>query len=196
MVGLNNEERILELERQISSLREQLITDELTRILNRKGLMTMLKPLVGEVTFQLNNPERRKNVIIRALSLVFIDIDHFKAVNDTYGHQAGDLVLKTVTKILRDSVREIDVVGRYGGEELIVGLVGAGPKDALEITEQLRQKIAETPIKFRDQIIIVTASFGIASLLPDLNLEELIKRADEALYLAKNSGRNKVVVAK
>lgn len=189
------EKKVGQLEQLVVSLREQLFTDELTAILNRKGLMALLKPLVSEVTFQLKNPERRKNVIIRALSLVFIDIDHFKRMNDTYGHQAGDLVLKAVTNILRRGVREIDIVGRYGGEELIVGLVGAGLNDAKEIAEQLRVKIAETPIRFRDQVIKVTASFGVATLTPDLDLEELIKRADEALYRAKNSGRNKVVTA-
>ncbi len=195
MTDADQSQKIAELEQEIERLRQQLTTDELTQILSRKGLMELLKPLVSEVIFQLHHPERRKNVIIRALSLIFIDIDHFKQVNDTYGHQAGDLVLKAVTKILRAGVREMDVVGRYGGEELIVGLVGASSKDAQASAEQLRKKIAETPIKFRDQIIKITASFGVATLSPDLNLEELIRQADMALYQAKNSGRNKVVVA-
>jgi len=190
-----NEARIVELETQIARLREQLITDELTKILNRKGLMELLKPWAREVGFQLNNTDRRKALVVRALSLVFVDIDHFKKVNDTYGHQAGDVALKNIAKILRENVREVDIVGRYGGEEMIIGLIGANSEDAKKIADQLRQKIADTPIKSHDQIIKVTASFGVATLSADLNLDELIKHADEALYRAKNSGRNKVVVA-
>ena len=195
MATTKDEKRILELEQQIGQLQELLVIDELTKILNRKGLIAVLKPWSNEVCYQLANPNRRKTLVIRALSLVFIDVDHFKKVNDTYGHQAGDLVLKTVAKILKDNIREIDIVGRYGGEEIILGLIGANTEDAKKIAEQLRQKIADFPIKFRDQIIHVTASFGVATLSADLDLKDLIRRSDEALYRAKSSGRNKVVSA-
>ncbi len=195
MAQAKNERRIVELEREISKLKNLLTTDELTKILNRRGLIEILKPWAREVAYQLANPDRRKALIVRALSLVFTDIDHFKKINDTYGHQAGDLALKTVAKLLRENVREIDIVGRYGGEEMVIGLIGANAQDARKIAEHLRVKIADTPIKFRDQIIKVTASFGVSSLSADLNLDELIKQADEALYRAKNSGRNKVVTA-
>ncbi len=190
-----DEQRIVELEQEITKLRSQLTTDELTQILNRKGLIEILKPWAREVAYQLANPDRRKALIVRALSLVFVDVDHFKNVNDTYGHQAGDLALKTIAKILRENVREIDIVGRYGGEEMVIGLIGANLQDARKIAEHLRVKIADTPVKFRDQIIIITASFGVAALAADLNLDDLIRNADEALYRAKNSGRNKVVTA-
>ena len=190
-----DEQRIVELEQEITKLRSQLTTDELTQILNRKGLIEILKPWAREVAYQLANPDRRKALIVRALSLVFVDVDHFKSVNDTYGHQAGDLALKTIAKILRENVREIDIVGRYGGEEMVIGLIGANLQDARKIAEHLRAKIADTPIKFRDQIIKITASFGVAALAADLNLDDLIRNADEALYRAKNSGRNKVVTA-
>src|SRR3990167_8868890 len=189
------EQRIITLEQEIARLREQLTTDELTKILNRKGLMELLKPWAREVGFQLSHPDRRKALVVRALSLVFVDVDHLKKVNDTFGHQAGDLALKTVAKILKENVREIDIVGRYGGEEIVLGLIGANLGDSKKISEHLRKKIADTPIKFRDQIINVTASFGVAALSADLNLDELIKRADEALYRAKETGRNKVVTA-
>lgn len=193
MATPKDEQKIVQLERQIVQLQELLITDELTKILNRKGLMEILKPWSREVCYQLANPDRRKTLVVRALSLVFIDIDHFKKVNDTYGHQAGDLVLKTVAKTLKDNIREIDILGRYGGEEIILGLIGANTDDARKISEHLRVKIADSPIRFRDQIIRVSASFGVATLSADLDLESLIKRADDALYSAKNSGRNKVV---
>ncbi|MEK9167367.1 MAG: GGDEF domain-containing protein [Patescibacteria group bacterium] len=195
MMPTKDEQRIVELEQEITKLRSQLTTDELTQILNRKGLIEILKPWAREVAYQLANPDRRKALIVRALSLVFVDVDHFKNVNDTYGHQAGDLALKTIAKILRENVREIDIVGRYGGEEMVIGLIGANLQDARKIAEHLRVKIADTPVKFRDQIIIITASFGVAALAADLNLDDLIRNADEALYRAKNSGRNKVVTA-
>ena len=195
MMPTKDEQRIVELEQEITKLRSQLTTDELTQILNRKGLIEILKPWAREVAYQLANPDRRKALIVRALSLVFVDVDHFKNVNDTYGHQAGDLALKTIAKILRENVREIDIVGRYGGEELVIGLIGANLQDARKIAEHLRVKIADTPVKFRDQIIKITASFGVAALAADLNLDDLIRNADEALYRAKNSGRNKVVTA-
>lgn len=195
MKAVSDEQRIVELEQEITKLRSQLTTDELTKILNRKGLIEILKPWAREVAYQLANPDRRKALIVRALSLVFVDIDRFKGINDRYGHQAGDLALKTVAKILKENVREIDIVGRYGGEEIVLGLIGANLGDSKKISEHLRKKIADTPIKFRDQIINVTASFGVAALSADLNLDELIKRADEALYRAKETGRNKVVTA-
>jgi len=195
MATTKDEKRILELEQQIGQLQELLVTDELTKILNRKGLMAVLKPWSNEVSYHLDNPDRRKMPIVRSLSLIITDVDHFKKVNDTYGHQAGDFVLITVAKILRDNVRDIDIVGRYGGEEFILGLIDANSTNAKKIAEQLRQKIADSPIKFRDQIIKVTASFGVATLSADLDLEDLIRRSDEALYRAKSSGRNKVVSA-
>ena len=194
-VVASSEEQIADLQRQISVLREQLTTDELTKILNRKGLIEILKPWTREVAYQLANPNRRKTLFVRALSLIFIDIDHFKKVNDTYGHQAGDVALKTVARILKENVREVDIVGRYGGEEMVIGLIGANLHDGKLSAEHLRARIADTPIKFRDQVIKITASFGVAALSADLDLEELIKRADEALYRAKNTGRNKVVTA-
>ena len=130
MVPVSDEEKIAELERQISQLREQLTTDELTKILNRKGLTDILKPWIREVAYQLANPNRRKTLTVRAFSLIFVDLDHFKKVNDVYGHQAGDVALKTVARILKDNVREVDIVGRYGGEEMVIGLIGANINDA------------------------------------------------------------------
>lgn len=192
---VSDEQRIVELEQEITKLKSQLTTDELTKILNRKGLIELLRPWAREVAYQLANPDRRKALIVRALSLVFVDIDHFKKINDTFGHQAGDLALKTIAKILKENVREIDIVGRYGGEEIVLGLIGANLSDGKKIAELLRVKIINTPIKFRDQIIKVTASFGVSALSADLNLDELIKKADEALYRAKETGRNKVVTA-
>jgi diguanylate cyclase (GGDEF)-like protein len=187
---------IEKLQREIARLKELVITDELTRVLNRRGLNQALTPLVKEVSYQLQNPEKRKNMVIRAFTLVFADIDHFKQVNDTYGHAAGDAALRTLAKVLRQNVRGIDVVGRYGGEELIIGLLGASEDDGVRISEDLRKKVEDTQIKVGVKTFRVTASFGLAVLKKKMSVDDLIDAADKALYEAKETGRNKVVLAK
>lgn len=190
-----NAKRIRALERTIEKLRRELVTDELTGIYNRKGLIKLLTPIINEVNYQLKNPERRKNVIINSLSLVFVDIDHFKKINDTYGHAAGDVVLKAVAEILRIYVRGIDITARWGGEEMVIGLVGANKDDASRVAEHLREKVEGLVIEHEGKQIKVTASFGVAGMKPDMTLEQLLEKADTALYKAKTSGRNKVVTA-
>lgn len=188
-------EQVEKLKRRIAKLEHELYTDELTRILNRRGVMASLKPLVNAVHYQFNQPQKRKSFTIRALSVLFVDIDHFKSVNDTYGHPAGDEALKKVAQVLRSSVREIDLVGRWGGEEMIVGLVGANLEEAAEIAETLRSKIEKSPVAFGNKEIKLTASFGVAVLQKNMTIDELLSAADVALYQAKDTGRNKVVTA-
>jgi diguanylate cyclase (GGDEF)-like protein len=190
------QQRIEQLEKEIDRLKGQLVTDELTRIFNRRGLIQNLTPFFKEVLYQLSNPERRKSLILRHLSIIFVDIDHFKKINDTYGHAAGDAALKSASKLLKEHVREIDIVGRYGGEEIVIGLIGASSRDAGLIAENLRKKIEENSVSFEGQQIQMTASFGVSSLEMGMELNELIDKADQALYKAKKTGRNKVVVAK
>ena len=190
------EDEIAKLQQEIIKLKELLVTDELTKILNRRGLNEALTPLVREVAFQLENPGRRKNVIIRDFSLLFVDIDHFKKINDTYGHAAGDIALKAVAKILKQNVRGIDVVGRYGGEELIVGLLGAGEDEGFRVADELRKKVEAAEMVAEDKTFKLTASFGLSTLKTGMSVNELIDQADKALYEAKETGRNKVVVAK
>lgn len=190
------QDEIAKLQKEIARLKELVVTDELTRVLNRRGLNEALNPLVREVVFQLENPEKRKNLIIRSFTLAFVDIDHFKKINDTYGHAAGDAALQNVAKILKQNVRSIDVVGRYGGEELIIGLLGAGEDDGFRIADDLRQKIEVAEMKSGEKTFKLTASFGLSTLKPGMSVNELIDQADKALYEAKETGRNKVVVAK
>lgn len=184
--------KIQELQKKIQKLQVELITDELTKILNRRGLMQRIEPFVNEVRYQLEHSEQRKGFILRDFSLVFIDIDHFKSINDTYGHLAGDTVLKGIAQNLRKSVRASDIVGRYGGEEIVIGLLGANGKDAKRISESLRKKIEEQSFQHHDNQINVTASFGIASLNKKMDTNQLIDAADKALYKAKEGGRNRV----
>jgi diguanylate cyclase (GGDEF)-like protein len=129
-------------------------------------------------------------------SLVLIDVDKFKLVNDTYGHEAGDAVLKGIALALKGLVRPGDLFARIGGEELAIVLTHAPGSKAVEIAERLRQKIEATAIDTGGQVIKVTASFGVSSH-PDsvFGVEHLFKAADEALYRAKNNGRNRVEFA-
>jgi diguanylate cyclase (GGDEF)-like protein len=124
------------------------------------------------------------------------DIDHFKAVNDTYGHLVGDRVLRAVAAACRRVIREGDVLVRYGGEEFLVLLPGAGPTDVAEVGERIRRAVEETVVLDGEQRIAITISLGgttysDASATPDT----LVAAADQALYEAKEAGRNRVLVA-
>jgi diguanylate cyclase (GGDEF)-like protein len=127
--------------------------------------------------------------------LMMLDIDYFKKVNDTYGHLAGDEVLRSVSRTLLQRFRKTDLVGRYGGEEFCVFLVAPSEERAAEIAEECRRQVGNLPVPFEDKTISVTISIGIAEFLSarDQTLTALISCADAALYVAKSSGRNRVV---
>ena len=127
-------------------------------------------------------------------SLLMIDIDHFKKYNDTYGHQAGDSVLKTVSGILKDNIREVDFAARYGGEEFAIILTGIAKQDAANLAEHLRVTLEAARFNFGGTATGVTASFGVSEFPADATIEsQLIRVADERLYKAKDNGRNMVV---
>ncbi len=132
------------------------------------------------------------------ISLTLIDIDHFKLVNDTHGHLAGDKVLKAMGDEIREHLRHTDIAGRFGGEEFVVLLPNAGERDAFAVAERLRQHIESTPIPIGDdpadasQAVKLTISAGVAALTEDCHeLTDLLAAADAALYYAKEHGRNK-----
>jgi diguanylate cyclase (GGDEF)-like protein len=129
--------------------------------------------------------------------LIMMDIDYFKKVNDTYGHLAGDEVLRSISRTLLERFRKTDLVGRYGGEEFCVFLLSPGEKKTVEIAEECRRQVENLSIPFEDKTIRVTISIGIAEFSPDRDqdLTGLISCADAALYEAKSSGRNRVVSA-
>ncbi|MEH6627603.1 MAG: GGDEF domain-containing protein [Motiliproteus sp.] len=129
------------------------------------------------------------------LTLVICDLDHFKRVNDGFGHLAGDKVLKLVAKILRGGLRMSDFIGRYGGEEFVMVLPGTTVEQALEVMEKLRRVMEQSPFNFKGQPVQVTMSFGVAENLPHEKSDDLFSRADKALYQAKEQGRNCCVVA-
>jgi diguanylate cyclase (GGDEF)-like protein len=129
------------------------------------------------------------------IGVIMLDLDHFKLINDSYGHPAGDEVLREAARRLRASVRPYDGVGRYGGEEFLVVLPGCDPTAVEARAEAIRHSIAAEPVIFDDAALLVTASFGatvFGSEQHKIASSELIRAADEALYLAKQDGRNRV----
>ncbi len=164
-------------------LREQANRDSLTGLFNRRYLEGTLEREIARC--------KREDTPI---AMLLLDIDHFKLINDTYGHQAGDEVLRALARILQDSARVEDIVCRYGGEEFLLVLPKMPLDAARERGEQLRRLFAETPMTYVDRRIRITTSIGIsATSTHSETAESLIRCADEALYLAKQNGRNRVV---
>lgn len=161
------------------------MTDALTGVYNRRYFDAHSKNLVDQA-HNLGKP----------LLFIMVDIDHFKKVNDTYGHQAGDVVIKDIAKILNEQVRLTDMVARFGGEEFVVIMPNTSQSDGEAIAERLRLKVANYLFKISEtESINKTMSLGVAMLLPGEDKDKLLARADKALYEAKESGRNKYVIA-
>jgi len=165
-----------------AKLFKMAITDGLTELITHKHFMYMLEKEIAQ-------SKRYKNVF----SLIMFDIDHFKKFNDNYGHQAGDRVLITISKIAKESLRLSDIIARYGGEEFAVILPETGIKDALFVAEKLREEVEKTELPYNNELLKVTISLGVA-VFPDnaKDAETLIKATDDVLYLSKKTGRNKV----
>lgn len=136
----------------------------------------------------------RAETIQRPLSLIMADIDHFKRVNDTYGHQAGDIIIVTVARIIKECIRQIDTASRYGGEEFALILPGTELPEARIVAERIRTSIEKERITYNDQVLSVTISLGVTQFAPGIDQRSLdfIERADRALYQSKNNGRNQV----
>jgi len=164
-----------------TSLTRMASTDPLTGLENRRFFNH-----TSRADFNSMKSEKKN------LSILMIDLDHFKFINDQYGHDAGDKVLQKVAQTLKDSFRSADKICRYGGEEFLVLLKGTGTQDSLRIAEEVRQKIAS--LEFQDyRELKITTSIGVAHLTEeDEELQQIILRADKALYYAKNDGRNRV----
>ena len=175
----------IEVEKLRSDLARLAMIDSLTAILNRRAFMLQYEREVSRCV-------REKS----GLALAIFDIDHFKDVNDTYGHLAGDQVLRRVADTLRASLRGHDVLGRYGGEEFALLMPGADAPAAMAGTERARLAVSERPIEAGSLSIPITISAGVASYgVNGSDWETLLRNADAALYEAKRRGRNRVVVA-
>lgn len=183
--------RVLELEKSLKDAYEKIrllsITDKLTGCYNRTY---MDEYLVKEIT--------RATRYHRPVSLVMADIDHFKQVNDTHGHQAGDLILKNFVLSMREGMRkDVDWIARYGGEEFLMVLPETGFESAMLSAERLRRIVSESVSSYDEKEIRITASFGVVGFNPSAKIrtipcEAIINQADKALYQAKDEGRNRV----
>ena len=172
----------LELVWQFAEVDKRARTDPLTGLFNRHHFGEHLQRTLNEAD-RYDAP----------VSLVLVDIDNFKRVNDTWGHEAGDAVLKQVARILQDGVRSVDICVRYGGEEIAMLLPKTPSERAVEVAERLRARIASQPVKHGRSEIPVTASFGVATYPETVKVrDQLFPASDKALYIAKHEGRNRV----
>lgn len=176
----------LERARLFAEVQSLALTDPLTGLNNRRSLFEL-----GRIEF--SRAQRMK----RPFCCMMLDLDHFKQVNDNYGHQVGDEVLQEFARRCNCSVREVDLIGRYGGEELIILLPETDLKIALQVAERLRKTISDMPVKVGDLEINLSTSIGVARMDENtVKLDTLVARADQALYIAKHKGRNCVAVSK
>lgn len=186
--------RILQLQNDLvmarEALRDQATFDALTGAYNRGAIIDLLEREVSRA-HRAGSP----------ISLIMCDLDHFKQVNDAFGHQTGDQVLIEATARLHAGVRHYDFVGRYGGEEFVVVLPGCNAADATALADRLRQSLAGSVIDTSQGPVLVTASFGVGTYVgetdaPPGDAEALVRAADEALYAAKDAGRNRVIMGR
>ncbi len=180
-------QRIVELEAKLLRAYDDLeylaLHDPLTGILNRRALFSAID---AELSRAGRSPDH-------FLSLAMLDIDHFKRVNDTHGHETGDEVLCEIVRRIRSTLRAYDILGRYGGEEFVVAISGDGAPPDSTVFERMREVIGDTAMTTSSGQIRVTASFGVVSTDGRLDRDTLLGRADAALYRAKDAGRNCVV---
>jgi len=180
MQGLeDNFRQLKDAHRQLEGLSRR---DPLTLVNNRRALMEAL-----DMEFHRSRRYRRP------FALLFLDVDHFKEINDRHGHVFGDRVLLHVVESARKMIRPPDIIGRYGGEEFVIGLVECDLSGALQIAERIRLKIAQDQFSWEDQVTTVTVSIGVVMCGSDIDqIDTLITRADHAMYQAKRRGRNRV----
>ncbi|TVS09088.1 MAG: GGDEF domain-containing protein [Gammaproteobacteria bacterium] len=178
-------ERNEQLTQAFERLRDMSIRDELTGIHNRRFLMDVLQQ-------QKAQHDRREEHVF---SVAFVDLDHFKRVNDVFGHSKGDLVLKRFAEVAAKAVRQVDYVARFGGEEFVLVLVGTPKENAVLVAERIRRQMAALPISDELPDFRISASFGISQHMSGESIEDTLARADAALYDAKHTGRNRVVLA-
>jgi diguanylate cyclase (GGDEF)-like protein len=191
------EKRVKELEDYVVQLENNLLRDPLTGLRTRAffeqevGLYLSLIRIQDELA-KNNIYKRKEDFGFKNLSIIFFDIDHFKKINDTYGHEVGDEVLRIVAQTIKAGLRTSDTTARWGGEEILSSLLGADESDAKTKAEEIRKKVEA--LEFPEfPGLKTTVSAGVASTENSLALFELVKHADDALYRAKETGRNKVI---
>lgn len=186
-------ENIVALEAELERLTRLVYYDELTGILNHRGFLEEAGKTFRKISFGETPLERRLGLQI-PFSLIFIDLDDFKKINDTYGHEIGDLALKSISVVLAEQLRSNDIFARWGGEEFVVALLGADSNATKIAAEKLRRAIETKKLLVDSKSLRITASFGIKTYEKEKNLLDLINSADKAMYEAKKTGKNRVVV--
>jgi diguanylate cyclase (GGDEF)-like protein len=175
---LDLERKIVEHRQLEDELRQLAATDGLTGALNRAGFFESAQQMY----------EQRQH-----LALLMVDVDHFKSINDQYGHAVGDSALRHLAVMLRQATRGTDLLGRVGGEEFVVVLPSSSMAKAASVAERIRSRVADSALEWGDRSIEMTISIGVATRQPnDHTIDDIMVRADSALYRAKNSGRNRV----
>ena len=174
----------IELESLNGRLRTLSKTDFLTQLYNR-----------GHWESALEQEYKRVQRYEHQSTLLMCDIDHFKRINDTYGHTAGDIVIQKVADVIKSALRSTDVAGRYGGEEYAILLVDTPAAQAAALAERLLRSVEQSPIRYNDQQLNVTVSLGLAECLPEMaNTRQWLEAADKALYQSKVDGRNRITI--
>lgn len=184
---------VLRLKKEITILKHLVYKDPLTGVFNRRGFTEEVERMMAAIEKERTHGRSKSKFSLTALGFIMLDIDNFKRLNDTYGHDAGDAALKAVAKTLESHVRQSDFVGRWGGEEFVIALLGANENDCASVAEHLRQEIETQTLKFKNKKMLLSASFGAAEFKRRDGLESLIKKADKAMYVAKTTGKNQVV---
>lgn len=179
------------LKRKLSSLKKDMIHDSLTGLKTRSFLEEELQRNLNLI-FIKDHKERREKFGFTKISILFIDLDNFKKINDKYGHAVGDDVLKSVSKVLTKHVRSTDVVARYGGEEMAITLLGDNERQAYYKAEKIRESIKNLTFRNHYSGLKITVSIGVAQA-KELSLTKLLKEADVAMYKAKQAGKNMAV---
>ncbi|MEK9150967.1 MAG: GGDEF domain-containing protein [Patescibacteria group bacterium] len=189
-------QEIQRLKKEIERLKEAAYKDELTRLYNRRGFKSEAEKFLKEIAAFKKYPNKRESFLVKNFGLIVFDIDNFKKFNDQYGHPAGDEVLKKLSGLILERIRDIDLAARWGGEEIVVGLVGASEKDAFNIAEDIREKLTRQKFNWQGEKLGFTVSGGVADFDEDKklkNFDELFDLADKALYAAKERGKNRIV---
>ena len=178
----NTQKKSLDLHASLKSVSEKSQKDSLTGLFNR-----------GSYEVKMDHFITRVKILEEPLILAVADIDHFKSINDNYGHLSGDQVLRDIAKLIKDNVRQGDFVARYGGEEFVIVLDNIEEKVALKILNKMRQRIEKYPFILKGKEIFITTSIGFTLINSTDSKESSFSRADDALYKAKLNGRNQVI---
>lgn len=194
----HSRQQVVDMQNRMQALEQETQTLKKTVIeKNRQAMYDTLTAIPNRLFFEQRSAEEisRWKRFSNPLSLVVWDIDFFKKVNDTYGHKAGDKVLKTVAQLLNKRIRETDFLARYGGEEFVMLLPGTLQEECLQLVNELRQQVAECGFHYHGEAVTITVSCGISSFRNGDSLDSVFDRADRALYQAKKNGRNQCMLA-